>query len=97
MKRFSDFAEEEKPLDGYKAKIEDILDKEIEIRNFKLANSNFSKNQSGKYATIQFVCNGELRVLFTGSDVLIDQLKKYKKEIPFMSTIIKINRYYTLS
>jgi hypothetical protein len=97
MKRFSDFATEEKPLDGVKVKLDDILNKEIEIKNFKLANSHFSKNQTGKYATIQFVCDGELKVLFTGSDVLIDQLGKYKDELPFLATIIKINRYYTLS
>jgi hypothetical protein len=97
MKKFSDFATEERPLDGVKVKLDDIIDKEIEIKNFKLANSNFSKNQSGKYATIQFVCEGELKVLFTGSDVLIDQLEKYKSEMPFLTIIKKINRYYTLS
>jgi hypothetical protein len=97
MKRFSDFAQEEKPLDGVKVKLDDIVNKEIEIKVFKLANSNFSKNKNGNYAIIQFVCEGELKVLFTGSDVLIDQLEKYKREMPFLTIIRKINRYYTLS
>jgi len=97
MKRFGDFAQEEKPLDGSKARLDDIVNKEIEIKAFKLANSNFSKNQNGKYATIQFVIEGELRVLFTGSDVLIEQLEKYKNELPFLAIIKKINRYYTLT
>lgn len=97
MKKFSDFATEEKPMDGSKVRLDDILNKEIEIKAFKLANSRFSKNQSGKYATIQFVNEGELKVLFTGSDVLISQLEKYENELPFIATIIKINRYYTLS
>lgn len=97
MKKFSDFAIEEKPLEGSKVRLDDILNKEIEIKAFKLANSRFSKNQSGKYATIQFLDEGKLKVLFTGSDVLISQLEKYENELPFLTTIIKINRYYTFT
>ena len=40
---------------------------------------------------------GQKRVVFTGSDVIIDQMEKYQEEIPFVSTIKKINRYYTLT
>jgi len=29
--------------------------------------------------------------------VLIDQIKKYKDEIPFLTTIRKINKYYSLT
>jgi len=36
-------------------------------------------------------------VLFTGSDVLIEQMEKYGDQIPFAATIKKIDRYYTLS
>ena len=37
------------------------------------------------------------KVFFTGSEVLIDMLEKYKEELPFIATIRKIDRYYTLS
>ena len=59
--------------------------------------SRFSKNKSGEYLTIQFELNGNKRIFFTGSDVLIDQIKRYGKEIPFETVIKKINRYYTFT
>jgi len=99
MKRFSDFSSEETPLDGAKVKLDEILNQEVEIIAFRLSESKFSKNVSGKYATVQFntpECTLP-RVFFTGSDVLITQLEKYKEELPFMTVIKKINKYYTLS
>ena len=46
---------------------------------------------------LQMMVDNEKRVLFTGSDVLIDQMKKYGDNVPFLAIIIKIDRYYTLS
>jgi hypothetical protein len=40
---------------------------------------------------------GEKHVIFTGSNVLIDQLKQYGEKLPFLATIRKKDRYYTLS
>jgi len=96
MKKFSDF-ENEKVLDGDKIKIEDILNQEIEIIGYKIRNSRYDKNKTGEYLTIQIKMNDKKYIVFTGSDVLIDQLKKHGEKIPFIGTIIKINRYYTLS
>jgi hypothetical protein len=99
LRKFSDFATEETPLDGAKVKLDDIINQEINIVAFKLQNSKFSKNTTGKYATIQFTTEQCTlpRVIFTGSDVLIDQLERYKEHIPFQAVIKKINKYYTLS
>lgn len=98
MKQFSDFAKEEERLDGDKVKLDSIIDEEITIHGFTLAKSNFSKNKSGQYITVQFSKqNGEKQVFFSGSDVLIDQLQKYKAEMPFTTKIKKVNKYYTLS
>ena len=36
-------------------------------------------------------------IAFTGSNVLIEQLNKYESNIPFYTTIKKINKYYTFS
>lgn len=96
MKRFSDFAEEETALEGEKVSIDDVINRELTVVGFRLAKSRYSKNESGKYATVQFKDeSGQLRIFFTGSDVIIDQLEKYKCELPFVASIVKINRYYT--
>lgn len=98
MKRFSDFATEEGPLDGYKIRLNDILDTEVLITGFRLKESKYQgKNRSGKCLTVQFERDGERRIFFSGSDVLINQLEKYSHEIPFSATVKKIDRYYTLS
>lgn len=47
--------------------------------------------------SLQFELDGDRRVLFTGSDVLIEQVETYGDQIPFAATIKKIDRYYTLS
>ena len=54
-------------------------------------------NNSGKYLTMQIKSNDKKFVIFTGSEVLIEQIEKYKNEIPFEATIRKINKYYTLT
>jgi hypothetical protein len=41
--------------------------------------------------------DGNRYVLFTGSSVLIEQMEKYKDEVPFLTTIKKVDRYYTFS
>ena len=98
MKQFSDFAKEEERLEGDKVKLDSILDQEITIHGFTLAKSNFSKNKSGQYITVQFSKqDAEKQVFFSGSDVLIAQLQKYKDEMPFIARIKKVNKYYTLS
>lgn len=95
---FSDFSEESLPLEGDKVRLDDILNQEIVITGHTIKKSKYSKNSSGKYLTIQFrVGESDHKVLFTGSDVLIDQLEKYQHNIPFTTTIRKINRYYTLT
>ena len=94
--QFKDFSDE-KSLEGEKLKLDDVLNKEILIKDFDLKKSSYSKNETGLYLTLQFELEGEIRILFTGSDVLIRQMQKYKEHIPFLATLKKINRYYTLS
>lgn len=99
MKRFSDFAEQAM-LDGDKIRIDNVLNQEICITGYRIKVSKFSKNNSGKYLTMQFYFGGDgnqSHILFTGSDVLISQLERYGEEIPFWATIKKIDRYYTLT
>jgi len=95
-KRFSDFAEDDRPLAGEKVKIDSILNQEILITGYRLNESKF-KNNSPRCLTVQFMKDETQNVIFTGSAVLINQLEKYAKEIPFLASIRKIERYYTLS
>lgn len=99
MKQFSDFAQEPQTLEGDKMKLDDIVNKPIVIHDASIKTSQYSKNKSGKYATIQFSdpASTQRYIVFTGSDVIINQLEKYAHEMPFKAVIKKINRYYTLS
>jgi hypothetical protein len=92
--KFSEFAQEAKPLDGEKMSIDAVLNKEILILGFKTGQSKFKE---GGYTTVQFELDGVRHVFFTGSQVIADQLQKYAANIPFLATVQKINRYYTLT
>lgn len=100
VKRFCDFAQEEGPLDGDKVQIDLVLNQEIVVTGYKIKRSKYSgKNVSGKYLTVQFMYpeRDQKRVFFTGSDVLISQIEKYASEIPFLTVVKKIDRYYTFT
>lgn len=99
MHRFHDFAQEDQPLDGEKMRVEDILNREISILNARISESKYAKENENRkrVATIQFEIGGKTYVAFTGSGVLIKQIEKYRDRIPFITTIRKINRYYTFS
>ena len=93
MKKFTDFAKES-ILDGDRIKIDDVINEEVKIIGYAIKNSKF---ESEKYLTLQIKKNDKKYVIFTGSYVLIDQIEKYKNEIPFLTTIRKINKYYSLT
>lgn len=82
---------------GEKVKIESILNQEITITGYRLTESKFGKSNSPRCLTVQFEKDKEQHVFFTGSAVLINQLEKYGLEIPFMATLRKVQRYYTLT
>jgi len=84
-------------MDGDKLKIDDVLNKEIEIIGYRITGSQYKKGNSDKCLTLQFITDSKHHVLFTGSSVLIDQIEKYKDEIPFITTVIKIDKFYTFS
>lgn len=96
-KRFGDFAKEHIPLDGAKLKIDDVLNKEIEVLALRIKPSKYNGKESTACLTIQFQMSGERYVAFTGSMILADQAKQYAKELPFLATIKKIDKYYTFT
>ncbi len=93
--KFSDFAEKVSSFVGDKKKIEDILDQNILIIDFKIKPS--KQRQNTFYTTIQFQIDNIKYIIFTGSKVLTDQLEKYKDKLPFNTIIKKIDKYYTFS
>lgn len=97
MKRFSDFATNVNIMTGEKIKIEEALGKEIEVIGYKVGDSKCPKQQGSKVLTLSFKLNGVSKILFTGSNVLMEQCEKYKNEIPFLTTIEKVNKFYTFT
>lgn len=96
MKRFSEF--DIQPGDSFtgdKIKIDKILNREITVLKYKLEDSKFSKNKSGKCLYLQIEMSGIKNIVFSGSDVLMNQLKQIEAEsFPFLATIIKSNDHF---
>ncbi len=74
---------------GYKMKINDILGRDIIITGFQTAPSR--KKADTQCVTIQFLMDGELRIVWTGSVVLQRLLEKYADKIPFRTKIQRCN------
>lgn len=94
MQRFSDFAEEQN-FDGDKIPISDVLNKEVEVLRYRVCES--KKKEGTRCTTIQIKVDNKHRVIFTGSDVLCNQLERYKDNLPFLATIRKINNFYSFT
>ena len=93
--RFCDFAQSRMPMPGTKRRIGQILDREIIIVDFRIMES--KQRPNSKCLQLQFVMGDEVCVAFTGSVVLIDQIRFSKDKIPFKTVITKNDNYYTLS
>jgi len=92
---FSDFADVRPALDGKKKHMEEVLNKPIIIRGHRIIAS--KKNAGEMCLHLQFDMDAERCVLFTGSAVLIDQCEKYAEQIPFSTTILRVDKYFTFS
>lgn len=92
--RFGDFAEEQS-FEGEKLRLDEVLNQEILITGYKIKDSHQKKGT--QYLTIHFESGGKQHITFTGSIVLMDQLRKYESHPPFLTVIKKINRHYTFS
>lgn len=97
LPRFSEFSDEAKTLEGDKVKIDDLLNIEIIINAYVISESKYKRNEHTQYARVQIIVEDLTKVFFTGSGVLIKQLEKYRGKMPFVATIKKVNKYYTLS
>jgi len=97
LERFQDFAVDDRILNGDKMKLGEILNKEITIVGYKIRKSKYAKPNTELYLSLQFDLAGIRHVAFTGSNVLINQIEKYADKMPFITTILKIDKYFTFS
>ena len=99
MESFADFVDaDEKPFSGDKVRINDLVNRRIIILRYKVRPSKY-KDKGDSCATVQFKesDDGDEKIFFTGSAVIIGQLEKYGERLPFMAYIRHIDRYYTLA
>lgn len=97
MKLFSELGVkiEAAPMTGEKIKINRVLNKAIEVVDFELNTSKFNQERSRKCLKLQIKFEDELRVIFTGSSMLVNAISMVdKKDLPFQTTIVETNGFY---
>ena len=95
----SDLLPEREILDGEKIKIESILNLPLVFTGWEITQSKVKTSEM--CLKLQFELNGERRVCFTGSTVLIDQIRcveteLVKRNLPrkFRAKIVKIGKFF---
>jgi hypothetical protein len=85
-------------MTGEKIKINRVINREIVVTGYRIEQSKYPKNKSGKCLTLQVEIDGEKRVVFTGSDILIGMIQQVpESEIPFKTTIVKEGERFEFS
>jgi len=95
MNNFKDFNIKPKinAFVGEKIQVQKLFNLEITILAFKIEPSKQKKGT--ELLTLQIEKAGEKRIVFTGSTVMIDQIKRVPDEkFPFFATIRGDNDYY---
>ena len=82
-------------MPGDKKFMNDILNREITVTDFRISGS--KKRNGTDCLQLQLILEDNICVVFTGSSVLIDQIQSAKENIPFCTTIVKIDKYYSFS
>lgn len=92
---FSQYNVTTSQLIGKKIEIEDVIDQQIIVSDYRIGPSKYAGNGrgNGMCLSIQVEHEGLDRVIFTGSVILQEQITKAKEagmKFPFSTTIIKI-------
>lgn len=95
MHRFSDFAKEEKGMEGDKVSISELFNQTIVVLAYRKFESRAVKGKT--CVEIQFKRDDKIGVTFTNSSVLERQLDTFKDMMPFEASIKKIHNYYTFT
>lgn len=98
---FADIVPDRGTLDGAKIPIDEILNVPVVFTNWEISKSKYSKDgKESQRLTLQFIWQGEHRILFTGSTVLIEQIRQYEelrdqnRPKMFRATIRRIDQFY---
>lgn len=99
MKKFSDFnIITQSPLEGRKIPIMDVLNVNVIVRGFRVANSKFPRANNDRCVYMQIEVDGVSRVLFTGSGIILSQLEQIPENgFPFKAKIIRSGQSFQLS
>lgn len=92
---FAVFAKDKLPMPGVKKRLDEILNKDILVVDFRMTKS--KKREGSDCLQIQFVCDGIVCVAFTGSAVLANQIQSVTDKIPFRTCVTKVDKYYSFS
>jgi len=95
MNCFKDFGikPEVKNFTGEKIPVKRIFNIPILVHDYKIEKS--KQKENSKCLTLQIEKQGEKRVVFTGSTVLMQQIESVPKDkFPFETTIINDNEYF---
>lgn len=92
MKKFSDF--NIKPalgaFEGKKINFSDVFNMPIVVNDYKIEESKFTgKNKSNNRLQLSFSMNNEDYITFSGSDNLMDMIKKVPEDCFPFETVIK--------
>ena len=77
--RFSQFAREQLPMPGVKKYLNDILNREIFVTDFKITKS--KRKEGTECMQFQFKLDNQVCVAFTGSAVLMDQMQSARENM----------------
>ncbi|MFO7864384.1 MAG: hypothetical protein R6U85_10315 [Salinivirgaceae bacterium] len=96
MKKFSDLnIKPTRAFVGEKISISKVLNKKMAVLNSRIDDSKFTKNKSGKCLALQIEIDGSKRVLFSGSEVLMQQIAQVSDEnYPFETEIVKQGEHF---
>lgn len=95
MHNFKDFDIKPKDNDftGDKIKVKNLFNLPIKVLKFKVEPS--KQKDGADYLTLQIEKSGEKRIVFTGSKILMDQIKRVPEDrFPFTATIKGDNDRY---
>jgi len=91
MKEFKDLGiQSPNKFKGDKMDIWDIVNRKVTVEAFKIGPSKFLDKGSGLRLDLQIQLDGIQYVVWTGSTVLMEQIKMVsEKDFPFSATIVK--------
>ena len=93
MPRFAVFAHDKLPLVGEKKRMGEILNRDLVVTDFRIMRS--KHNDGDECLQIQVLLDNDVFVVFTGSRVLIDQIRAATGKIPFRTQITRVDKYFS--